>query len=287
MALNDYETSANLGIPVELYEIRTSASAVLRYTDVAIPITYAGEVYTPHPIQRSKLESQSKFDLLELKLDVPFSSPLGELFLFYPPSYIVTVTVRQGHIDDPAAPAGWEAGENFPVAFAGRVVEAQRDGDTAKLSCEHIGASMKRPGLRRHYQWACPLVLYGPRCQAPKTSWRVEIIGANANTLTVNIAGVDPLPPSGTTLGQFVGGFVQWDADRGKERRSILRMDATTIWMDGPAYGVPYLNSEGDIFRGCPHTLQGCTDIHDNAVNYGGQPWIPTDGNPIGRNNHF
>jgi len=40
------------------------------------------------------------------------------------------------------------------------------------------------------------------------------------------------------------------------------------------------------VVFGCPHTVGGCRRVHDNILNYGGQPYIPVGSNPVHKNNH-
>lgn len=283
MALNDYETSADRGEPVELYKITYGDGATLTYTDAEAEITHDSITYTPHPIMREKIESNGRLDDNELTVEVPISSPLADLFRTFPPARVVNIEIRQGHVPDPSNPSSWDLGENFPVAFSGRILEARRAGIRCTLTCELIGASMKRPGLRRHYQWPCPLALYGSRCGADisAASAAVTVSAVNGNSVTLS-AG---FPASGRTGKDYIGGLFRWTGDNGLEQLTILRVNGLTLTLSGP---VRFLSpgESATAILGCPHTLQGCTDLHNNAVNYGGHPFIPTGTNPIGKNNH-
>lgn len=291
MALNDYETAAERGKPVELYQFTYGLDAgtplTLSYTDSSASITHAGVVYAPLPIKRTAIKSNGKLAAGDVKITVPRSSAIAELFRVYPPRQIVTVKLRQGHVANVDDPSVWALGENFPVAWVGRLLEVRRDRGTAQLTCEPVSASMRRPGLRRHYQWPCPLALYGSRCNAGKEAAKTT---APASALSANrIAFADAAwIKSGRSAADYVGGLVTWVGEYGVESRSILRTSdaANTLTCDGPVIGLAVADTV-TVYLGCPRTLAGCETLHDNVVNYGGQAFIPVGSNPLGKNNHF
>lgn len=307
MALNDYETSRDRGQPVLIYEfvygveIDGITPIALRYTDGETDVVYDSQTYTPLPIKTGKIESSGKMETPEVSIDVPRDSQLAELFRIYPPSRVVTVVIRQGHIPNADDPPAWATGDNFPIVWLGRVLESSRDGPDARLTCEATSASMKRSGLRRHYQWPCPLVLYGPRCAADRlaasTTSTVATISGNRLTLNtpwqkqVEDPPPDPLPdpytPTFSDIGgaNYTGGLVEWTGSEGPEQRAIMRVtDLDEIILNGPAFDLD-VGDTVTVLLGCPHTLQGCEALHNNVVNYGGHPYIPTH-NPLGKNNH-
>lgn len=307
MAFNNYETSRARQQPVMLYLFVYGVAPdgttpiYLAYTDGESAVTHDGVTYAPLPIKGGEVESSGKMDAREVRVVVPRDSAIADLFRIYPPGRVVTVTLRQGHIPNPDDPGAYAAGENFPVVWLGRVLESSRDGLEATLTCEASSASMKRTGLRRHYQWPCPLVLYGARCQASKaaatTTTTVTAITGNRVTLAepwqkqVEDPPPDPLPdphtPTFSDIGasNYTGGLLEWRGMDGPEMRTIMRVNAAgQIVLNAPAFDLD-VGDEVDVILGCPHTLGGCESLHSNAVNYGGHPFIPSY-NPFGKNNH-
>ncbi len=285
MALNDYETSRDRGQPVELYQFTygPGANDYHAYTDGSAQVLHNGITYDPLPISRTNIRTRGKLEANEIRVTVPATSQIANLFRIYPPGQIVTLRVRQGHVPNPDDPSSWALGENFPVAWMGRVLEAQRDENKAVLTCEAVSASMKRPGLRRHYQWPCPLVLYGTRCRADKAaaSATATVSGATGNRITL----VEPWGLSGIAPEKYIGGLAEWSGAAGTERRTILRVEGTaTLVLSGPVLTLA-ANDPVTVILGCNHALDDCENLHNNVVNYGGQPFIPTV-NPVGKNNH-
>src|SRR5690606_25380278 len=130
------------------------------YTDAETAVVFEGITYVPIPISRSAVKASGTLDKSALKVSVPINAEIAELFRIYPPAQVVTLVIRQGHIGDPDS--------EFLVHWSGRVLSTERKDSECEFSCEPIATSMRRTGLRRHYQIGCPHVLYGPRCRASK-----------------------------------------------------------------------------------------------------------------------
>jgi hypothetical protein len=284
MAINDFETSEDRGQPVNLFKFifGTGPSSFYAYTNAEQEIDHGGITYNPLPISAGAVKATTKFTESELQIEVARSSEIAQLFQGYPGGSVVSLIMRQGHAPNADDPAGWATGENFPVVWTGRVLESLPGGAVHTLVCSASGSGLNRPGLRRNYQWPCPLVLYGSRCQANKAAalraGTVTAITGNRVTLAAGWMGAN-------VEVDFIGGLAEWDTVDGTEFRGILRVDpGGVVVMTGPAIRLLV----GDTFRaylGCPHTLAGCGALHSNEVNYGGQPWIPTE-NPVNKNNH-
>lgn len=284
MSFSDYEDSRHGANPVELYLFRFGelAENYRAYTNALAPITFDSVVYQPIPIDREtqqitgKLESNAQGIVVTLPLD----NDVSRLFSYFPPSYVVKLTVFKGNVADPATPSAWLLGENFPVEFMGKVNEGSREGQTRVLSCSPLGNSLKRPGLRRNYQLSCPHVLYGPRCNAVKASAMTNgtITAIEGTTISLSPGWMKP----GSTLTDYIGGTVEWAGDYGREYRGILRAFAGSLQIMGPPRFLAVTDTV-DIFLGCPHTLESCNSLHSNGPNFGGDSFIPLT-NPVGKN---
>lgn len=281
MTFANFETSRDAGKPVDLYYFRygSDASAYYAYTDADFPITVDhgdGPVtYEAVPIKRGEISSTGTLDKSTLEVMTARDVALADLFRVYPPAQVVTLIIRQSHLDDPD--------EEFPVVWTGRIVASSRRKDSSvSYSCEPVSTSMRRPGLRRHYQYGCPNALYGTQC------------GANKAAATVT-ATVDSISGTSVTLetgwnaqpvAKYLGGMIEWtNDDGGQEMRTILRVTGDTLSCSGilrdlvPAATI-------SVILGCSQQMGDCKDVHDNIVNYGGQPWIPLK-NPIGMYNNY
>jgi len=281
MTFASYETSRDAGKPVDLYFFRhgSDPAAYYAYTDADFPLTVDhgdGPItYEAVPIRRGEISSTGTLDRSTLEVSTARDAELADLFRVYPPSQVVTLIIRQSHLDDPD--------EEFPVVWTGRIVSSSRKKDSSvSYSCEPVSTSMRRPGLRRHYQYGCPHALYGPQCSANKAAATV--------TATVDsISGTSVTLDTGWNahdVSKYLGGMIEWTNDDGQqEMRTILRVTGDTLSCSGILRDLD-VGATISVILGCSQQLGDCKDLHNNIVNYGGQPWIPLK-NPVGFYNNY
>lgn len=276
MTFSAIETSRQKGEPVTLYLFAYSETGRFAYTDAEQPIDYDGITYEPIPIMRDGIASSGTLDKSALAIRMPRDVELSELFRVYPPSQVVTLVIRQGHLSDKPEP-------EFLVVWSGRVLSAGREGDECVVSGEPVSSSLRRAGLRRHYQLGCPHVLYGPQCRADRAASSVTAtvasIAGTAITLSAGWNGA-------FSAVKFTQGLVEWqNASGGTERRKILSVSGNTLLLGG----LPRDLEAGETVTallGCNHQMSDCADLFNNIHNFGGCPWIPTV-NPIGFRNQY
>lgn len=262
-----YENSRSLGKPDTLYRF-TVGSTVYAYTDAEQARTHAAITYEPIPIDRDQVASSGTLDKSTLKINVPVTTAIAELFRIFPPSEVVGVTIFQGHAFD----------DEFNVVFTGRVLSCSRAASQATLGCEPVITSMRRPGLRRRYQRGCPHALYGDKCRVDRSDFTVTaaITAVDGAYITLSNGWNGSF-----TTDRFEGGLMVAD---GETRTIVKVLGGNTLLVGGVIAGLaPGVTAA--LSLGCPHTMDGCTGF-DNIHNYGGQPWIPTR-NPFSDENQF
>lgn len=282
MSFADFEASRELGDPIQLFKFvyGPGPTDYYAYTDSTTEQTIDGVTYAPVPIERGNIDTNGTLDKTAIKINTDIGTELAEIFRVYPPAYVVSLIIRQGHIGDPDS--------EFLVIWAGRIVAAQREGGEAVLSGEPISTSLRRPGLRRHYQYGCPHQLYGPQCRADKASKTVSATVASVAGATVTL---DSGWEGAFVPAKFLGGLFEWVNDEGlTDRRTILRITGDTLSLSGIAKDVDPADSV-DVILGCNHKAYAedggdCKPLHDNILNYGGDRWIPVK-NPIGTYNNY
>lgn len=288
MTYQAHEESRESGGPVQchLFRYGTETAQVFAYTNhtEAVTIDHGAPLgtieYQPVPIQRSSFESNGTLDKSALKVNTDIGTDLAEIFRVYPPAYVVSLTIFEGHVED--------ADSEFLAVWAGRVMAASRNGSELVLSGEPISTSLRRPGLRRHYQYGCPHQLYGPKCQANKAAATVastvdSIAGA---TVTLAAGWEGAFAPA-----KFLGGLLEWTTAEGSiDRRTIIRVSGDTLSLSGIPQGLAASDAV-NVVLGCNHMAYAedggdCQPLHDNILNFGGCRWIPTK-NPIGQFNNY
>lgn len=276
MSFDQIERDPQRGRPVELYKFvyGDGSGSFYAYTNADREITHDGVTFKPIPISRENYRSSGKTEAANMTIKCPLKADLANLFLDYPPTQPVTVTVWQGHLGDTQ--------QEFLVVWLGRILSTAREGDEAVLSCSSTIISLKRPGLRRNYQYSCPHVLFGDQCKAsrPAASTTATVIAITPQGLTLSPGWQGEWP-----LERFAGGMIRWTGNIGTEYRTILRVEPSGLLrFIGPLRSLE-AGSQLTIMRGCNHLMDGC-NTHNNINNFGGQPWIPLK-NPAKHHNFW
>jgi len=267
------ETSRTLGAPIALFRFGWG-DRLLGYTTSEYPITLDGEdlTYQPIPIERNAITSSGNMDKSTLQIRLPVNTEIVDLFRVYPPSEVVGVTIFQGH----------QGEDEFLAIFVGRVLSSARKGRIASLNCEPAITSMRRPGLRRRFQYACPHVLYGSQCRANRADFTIErqVLSVSGANVTMSPGWQGQWQPT-----NFQNGLFEWQGPNGTELRNILKADGDILLLSGRLSSlVP--GSTVNLSLGCKHNMDDCLGVFNNIHNYGGQPWIPVK-NPIGFVNQY
>lgn len=255
-----------------------NGESVEAYTDADSNVTFNNEVYTPLPLDRDAISSSALLDNTTLKINTSTVSPVVEVLRGYPPSYIIMLQIYQGEATDDTG--------DFRCVWSGRVMSAQRNDFQAEISAEPIITSMRRPGLRRNYQFNCPLALYGDMCKASKANaTRTAIVGLVTDGNVVVLGG--GWSTDDDLISNFVNGTLSWTDAKGLvNQRMILSISGeNTLTLSGDSGSLAALQKVS-VIKGCDHTMASCKNIHNNLLNFGGQPWIPTT-NPFANVNNY
>ena len=258
------ETSAQSGRPVELYDF-SIGSAHYRYTSSDGDVSYGGNTYAAVPVARSAVEATNENARLALNITCDRSLGVLALFSTMPPEEIVAVTVRRLHAGDGEAVTMW----------IGRVLNVTWNPSSASIHCESVYTSLKRNGLRRIYQKACPHVLYGVCCTLDRGDFvSVKTVSSvTGNSLVIASMGA-------FADGYFAGGYLEWERTAGVfDRRAIRSQVGGEVVISFQIPGLVATESV-NLYPGCDHTLATCTSKFSNQLNYGGMPYFP-DKNPF------
>lgn len=284
MSYADFAASRAGGGPIQLFRFVYGQleSEVIAYTSHTEEVTvdHGGSVgvvtYAPVPVSRDNIVSNGTLDKSSVQVSLDVGTELAELFRVYPPSNVVSLFIYEGHIDDPD--------EEYLVIWAGRIITAARVGSELQLSGEPIATQMRRPGLRRHYQYGCPHALYGTQCGASKAAATVSATVSSISGTEVTLVGGWE---GAFAAAKFLRGTLEWTPyGKSLQVRSILRVTGDVLTISGIPTDLEAADTV-DVVLGCNHKAfspEGdCQALHDNIVNFGGQPWIPTK-NVINRN---
>lgn len=256
---------------VELIDIARGA-AHWRYACGNRVITYNGVPYQPAAIQRGSISESADLTRNTLDLTMPQGLDVLDQFRGVAPSLPLSVLVLRQKISDGSTSIIW----------GGTVGGVTWETHDVKMHCLPPMASMQALALRRNWQVACPHVLYGAgdgMCNASRTA-------VQATTTITAVAGnvIHAAAFAAQADGWWAGGYISWQTGETSEVRFITDHTGDAVTLLTPA-----LMGVGTVvtaFPGCDHQLSTCDSKFHNAVNYGGQPWIPVK-NPFGNDNIY
>ena len=281
MTFDIYERSQEDGLPISLYLIVYGSSDQERfaYTDHTEEYTYQDIIYEPIPIGRSSIQSSGNLDNSDFTIDISPDAAAVDFIANTTPTDQIRLEVRQGHLDD--------ADGQFLVVWSGFVSGVEKKGMFSKIGGELFVSALQRPGFRRLYQRGCGWTLYGAGCRAPR---RLR------GTPTPVRVGTNAIELGGAWYGslgrdKFKGGYITWrdPNSSGTHQRTILDIimggASDTLLLQGNTQSLG-AGTPISLFAGCNHMTSDCVSIHNNILNYGGQPNIPLE-NPVGGANKF
>lgn len=267
MTYNAAEISVQGGAPIECYEF-ARGPVYYRYTSAATDVTVNTKLFTAKPISRSAIEATPEAARSPITITGPRDLPVADLYRVSPPSDVVSVTVYRYHETDVDA--------ELATIYMGRVLNANWQGSTVTLRIEPVYTSMARPGLRRLYQRSCPHVLYSAACGKGSGDVGVTTTADAVSAATLTVAAA-----ASYADGYFAGGFVEWETQTGVyERRMIVTHTASSLVMASAIQNL-LAGAAIRIYPGCDKTIVTCNTKFNNAINFGGFPWIPQK-NPFG-----
>lgn len=240
------------------------------------PITRDGIIYQPFPISISDITSSGNLDKSDITVSLARESVMESEFIGFPVSQIINLIVFHGHIDD--EPTLF----NFPAAWVGRVGAPAFDEEKISFNCVPVSTSIQRPGLRRNYQLSCPHALFGPQCRASKNDATVGRVVSDILGTTITFE--TPLPLDST---KYRGGLVEWSVSGRSAIRTIISVNAekTSLTIRGNLRDL-IIGATVKITFGCNRLQSDCFELHNNILNFGGQPLIPLE-NPLSQKNIF
>ena len=278
MSYDNYESSRHSGSPIKLFLFKgTQNIGHFAFCDGETPFTRDGITYQPWPIKHDDINNSGNLDKADLTVTLALGTDLDALFVAYPSSQVINLTIFEGQIGDVNIPA------NYPAIWVGRTGGANFNGNELEITCDPVSTSIRRPGLRRMYQIGCPHVLYGDQCQANKAAATSSRIASAISGRNISLSVALPVP-----VERFVGGLIEWDdpATGWHEMRTIVKINpaGTMVTIRGIPKGLS-ITQTVTVARGCDRQMTGCNQ-HSNIFNYGGQPFIPLE-NPLSQKNQF
>jgi len=278
----DDEQGQDSAEPWELYTF-TTTSQTFRYTSGPSDYTYAANVYTRIPIERSSIrvvQTREKSELIvEMPIDIAVVNDIGQLIA---PTN-TSMSIRRIH----------PVTGNHQIIWSGQIIRVDIKGRKAQFAVHpNLSILMDASTPPRVFTRFCNHQLFDTRCGLNRNSYdyttTIDSVNGSEIILAVGAGGADS-PQGAGPLQRFSGGEILRATDG--ERRRIVRQATHTI--TGAYPGVPssslaartmYLNmpfrdlAVGDtvtVWPGCAKSAYECKNKFNNIAKFGGFPLVP------------
>lgn len=265
-------TSYEEGAPIFYYDF-IRGTTHWRYNTSPTTRAFGGYPYYSANITHGNIQQGSDRALDMLPVTMPSDTDVVDNWRPFAPNDPVGLTIYELH-----------DGETTPIVrWIGKIIEPEFQPGEVTFACEPSSTTGERSGLSQAWQPGCPHVLYKQGhglCNADRASKEIEA------TLTDVTGATVTAPEFGVySVGSKLrGGFIEWVTPGGwTERRTVIAQAGNVLTLFYPAD----LTNGMDVIGvpGCRHDWADCNDFHDNAPNYGGDPFgprrSPFDGNPV------
>lgn len=261
MSYDILDQSSQDGNPVYKF-LFINNSVEYRFTSASYFISDSNGTWTPAPIQASSVQQTNEIAKNGVKITLPRTNTVAQLFLGKTPEEATSLTIYREHTED-----------DQRVYWRGRVASSETSGDSVTLSCEDIFTSMNRTGNRARYQKGCRHALYSQQCGVVDSSYETAVTLTASSGFSVTVSGAKDSNGDIVEAGYFVGGVIEL-ADG--SRRYILEQSGETLTLLSPFNDLTIGGGLSAVmYPGCKHSVSDCLNKFDNLNNYGGFPYIP------------
>lgn len=261
-------------IMADLYTFTLVGGSALRYSAAPTALTANGYTFAPGPkFERSKTKVVigTQVDELEVKV-YPEPTDLIGAVPFLEAAWQGQLDGALLQLERAFMPTYGDTSPGTVVLFAGRIsdMDCSRTGIDIKCRSHLELLNIQMP--RRLWQSACTHVFGDTMCQFNRSSLQATFSAGVGSTQAQIATAVAPSPANLYIQGTVIG---VTGANAGSSR-TVANMDGGWVYVK-LAYLSPV--AVGDQFRllpGCDRTLATCANVFNNAIHFGGFPYIPT-----------
>lgn len=267
-------SSANQFIMADLYTITLVGGSILRYSAASTTISANGYTFALGPkFERSKTKIVigTQVDELEVRIYTDPTDLVGGVPFLQ--------AAWQGQLDGALLqlerafmPTYGDTSPGTVVLFAGRVsdIDCTRTGIDLKCRSHLELLNIQMP--RRLWQSSCTHTFGDPMCQFDRSSMQLTFAAEPGSTQAQVATSVDPTPANLYVQGTIVG---VTGANAGSSR-TVANMGSGWVSVKLPFLSSVVIGDQFQLLPGCDRTLATCTNVFNNAIHFGGFPFIPT-----------
>lgn len=261
-------------IMADLYTITLVGGAVLRYSAAPTALSANGYAFALGPkFERSKTKIVigTQVDELEVKIYTEPADQIGEVPLLQ--------AAWQGQLDGALLqlerafmPTYGDTSAGTVVLFAGRIsdIDCSRTGIDLKCRSHLELLNIQMP--RRLWQSPCTHTFGDAMCQFDRSALQATFPAGPGSTQAQIASSVGSTPANLYIQGTIIG----LTGGNAGSSRTISNMASGWVYVK-LAFLSPVLpGDEFQLLPGCDRTIATCTNVFNNAIHFGGFPYIPT-----------
>jgi len=259
----------------DLYTFTLQGGTVLRYSGALTQIVdfATGRVFPLGPkFERSLINTVigTQVDQLDVKIYPTATDTIGAT-PFLEAAWTGALDGALLQVERAFFAAGW--GDTSPgtvVLFAGRVSDLDCTRSGIDMKCRSHLELLNIPMPRRLYQAACNHVFGDAMCQFSRPNLALTFgAGAGSSQTSINGAPVTTTPFAQGSISGKSG------ANSGQTRTIFGFQSGGSISVKLAFLSPVGTGDQFEILPGCDHMLATCTNTFNNAVHFGGMPFIP------------
>jgi uncharacterized phage protein (TIGR02218 family) len=261
-------------VMADLYTFTLVGGSVLRYSSAPTAIVANGFTFALGPkFERSKTNTVigRQVDELDIKIYAETTDLIGATPWLQ--------AAWQGQLDGALLqlerafmPSYGDTSPGTVVLFAGRIsdIDCSRTGIDMKCRSHLELLNIQMP--RRLWQSSCTHVFGDAMCQFNRSTLQANFACLSGSTENQILSTVNPTP-----AGLYVQGtiFGLTGANAG-DSRTVAGMSSGDVSVKLAFLSPPMVGDQFQLLPGCDRSIATCTNVFNNAIHFGGMPYIPT-----------
>lgn len=258
----------------DLYTFTLAGGSVLRYSSAPTALVANGFSFALGPkFERSKTKTVigTQVDELDIKIYPETTDLIGTTPWLQ--------AAWQGQLDGALLqlerafmPTYRDTSPGTVILFAGRIsdIDCSRTGIDMKCRSHLELLNIQMP--RRLWQTSCTHVFGDAMCQFDRASLQASFACLAGSTEMQIVSTVNPTPQ-----GLYAQGTVTaLSGANAGDSRTIAAMSNGTVTVKPAFLSTPATGDQFRLLPGCDRTIATCTNVFNNAVHFGGFPYVPT-----------
>jgi uncharacterized phage protein (TIGR02218 family) len=267
-------SSSTQFVVADLYTFTLVGGNVLRYSAAPTAIVANGFTFSVGPkFERSKTSTVigTQVDELDIKVYPETTDQIGET-PWLQAAWQGQLDGALLQLDRAFMPSYGDTSPGTVVLFAGRIsdIDCSRTGIDMKCRSHLELLNIQMP--RRLWQSSCTHVFGDAMCQFNRTTLQASFACLSGSTETQILSTINATP-AGLYIQGTIFGLTGANAGDG---RTVAGMSSGNVSVRLAFLSPPMVGDQFQLLPGCDRSITTCTNVFNNAIHFGGMPYIPT-----------